>query len=138
MKRDVEELVQTPENSDRIVCASFLAFVSVFYSALVGAYDCTAVTAAVLVSSVNYWRRPTRGFRRNIDIAAVAVALGYQTFRSFDSSYQFAYLLAVTAAGACYLAARLSDDKGVASMWHCGIHVIGNVGNVALYYGFTV
>jgi hypothetical protein len=37
----------------------------------------------------------------------------------------------------CYTLARKNNCKDKSSLYHCGIHVISNIGNVVLYSGFN-
>jgi hypothetical protein len=85
----------------------------------------TVESLSVFLSSVNYWRNPQRGVRRNVDIATVIACLGSEATR-VDLSKPMALGCAVLGA-ACYGMARRERDADVASKWHCGMHACLNV-----------
>jgi hypothetical protein len=51
-----------------------LTGVSALFAASRGERSACAVLGTVLATSINYWRKPTRGIRRSLDIAAVCTA----------------------------------------------------------------
>lgn len=121
--------------SHRLLGTSFLALFTSGFAASRGLYGCSALVCLVFVTSVVYWRRPANGLRRNVDIAAVATCLVYQTCASFRSSTQAWYFLCIATGLASYAASRNADDVNTASILHVLFHVMGNVANVVLYLG---
>ena len=66
---------------------SFLSFLSSIYAIYCDCYDLAVVPGGVFLTSVNYWRRPTYGWRRNLDMGYVASALIYQNYHAYHSYY---------------------------------------------------
>lgn len=125
--------------SRRIYRISWLACFSVAVAAFNRITVSVCLSIFVLATSLNYWRHPLAGPRRNLDMAATWSSLGYQVF--FSSSAlpgraRAAYIATVLVCGAWYSAARYygrtKRNFNVASACHCGLHVFGNLSNVLL------
>ena len=59
----------------------FLALIPIVVKVWVRKYGCAVRVGSVLCTSINYWRRPERGPRRNMDIAAVFSVGLYNMYR---------------------------------------------------------
>ena len=139
-----EQFVVSPENARITFCTSFVALSTLALAAVLRVYDGIAVTTLVFLTSVNYWRRPVYGFRRNLDIAAAGVCLAYQTLRSFsvEPLYQAGYLTSSYAGVVIYfiglyLSRRNRRHETTGAYMHAITHALGNVGNVFLYVGLN-
>ncbi len=128
------------KHAKRLFATSFITVVSIWFSAVAGLYDLTAVASAILATSVNYWRCPTYGWRRTIDIYTVSLGLGYQLVtlvRPAPAEVQLTYAAFLSMGVLCYFMARHShlrrNDTNLSTMWHAGLHLSANVGNVYLY-----
>ena len=125
-----------------IVSLLFLFF-SFMYALYCECYDLAAVPGGVFLTSVNYWREPVYGWRRNLDMSYVACALVYQNYRAYhllsSSSQMSALLTYYTLMGigmVCYkLSVHLYKKKDIWSSTyvHCLVHVLANTANVFLY-----
>ncbi|KAF0723712.1 hypothetical protein AaE_009846 [Aphanomyces astaci] len=96
------------------------------------------MTLLVLLTSLNYWRHPIHGWRRNMDISAVFFGFAYHIYRSLwcaSSSHQVVYYGFVLKTLYCYSQARAAPNKDVSSRWHMTMHLVGNIGNLVLYAG---
>lgn len=140
-----EQRVLPEEFSRRLFYTSQLSGISVLLSLYYGQYDFAAFAVLVLFNSINYWRYPVRGLRRNVDILCAAAACLYQMQASFGLGSQLyftAYWVTALAGVFSYHMARRSDqlqgDVDAASRWHMGLHVFGNVSNAFLYHGFSL
>ena len=135
------ELILPPRFARRIWLVSWLALSSGSAAIANGRRDCAALSVLVLATSLNYWRRPTHGPRRHVDMAAAAGSLIYQVAAVAPFSHcpiaAGAYLASVAAGAGCYARARLLSrrhgDRDSSSWWHVGLHLCGNAGNVLLY-----
>ena len=136
--------------SSFIFRVSFISFLSSIYALHCECYDLAAVPGGVFLTSVNYWRDPVYGWRRNLDMSYVAAALTYQNYRAYhllspsspSSSSQLPALLTYyTLMGigiGCYpLSVHLYKKKDIWSSTyvHCLVHVLANIANVVLYSG---
>ena len=123
---------------------SFISFLSSMYALHCECYDLVAVPGGVFLTSINYWRNPVYGWRRNLDMSYVAASLTYQNYRAYlllssSSSQQLALLTYYTLVGigiGCYqLSVHLYKKKDIWSSTyvHCLVHVVANTANVLLY-----
>ena len=129
---------------------SFLSFLSSIYAIYCDCYDLAVVPGGVFLTSVNYWRRPTYGWRRNLDMGYVASALIYQNYHAYhayyymmnlDQSFALLYLALMLFGIGCYPASIYLHKKK--DIWgstyvHCLLHVVANIANVVLYSGLGV
>ncbi|EOD15750.1 hypothetical protein EMIHUDRAFT_103249 [Emiliania huxleyi CCMP1516] len=135
------DLILPPRFARRIWLVSWLALSSGSAAIANGRRDCAALSVLMLATSLNYWRRPTHGPRRTVDMAAAAGSLIYQVAAVAPFSHcpiaAGAYLASVAAGAGCYARARLLSrrhgDRDSSSWWHVGLHLCGNAGNVLLY-----
>ena len=82
---------------------SWAILISTFYAGYRGYYDCAALTFCVFVTSINYWRNPVYGLRRNIDITSAVLTCGHQTYKSFSIDSGMYYRIGVSIALMMYL-----------------------------------
>jgi hypothetical protein len=130
-----------PECAKILFRASFISLGCSFVAAALKVYDGMAVTAAVFLCSVNHWRRPVYGLRRNVDIANTVSCLAYQTWRCFAvaRTYRIGYLVSTYVGVGCFfLGLRLDKVNEMHGTYsHALVHVLGNVGNIILYVGLS-
>jgi hypothetical protein len=140
-----EHLMIPKKYSRRVFFSGMLAIISVVVSLYYGLYDFTIITTFVLVNSINYWRHPVVGMRRNIDMLFAIFACIYQMLASFSLINKWCFLgywITVFLAIFSYCLARrygrVKHNLDAASKWHMGLHIWGNTSNVILYYGFSL
>lgn len=118
---------------------SFTSLVSCVFATLRGVYDGALVTAVVFLCSVNYWRRPAYGWRRNIDVCNTLSCLAYQTWRCFTvaAPYTLGYLFfTYTGIAFFFLGNHLDKTNQLqGTLAHSMVHILGNIGNIILYRG---
>jgi hypothetical protein len=118
---------------------SFLTLVSFCLAARLNLKDGMAVTAAVFMCSINHWRKPVYGVRRNVDVLNTVICGAYQIWRSFGipTPYTIAYLAStISGIGAFFLGVHLNKtnpEHGTLS--HSFVHILGNIGNFCLFLG---
>ena len=71
------ELVVEKPYSTFLFQTSHLTLISTTHALYRGCYDISLLVGLALVTSLNYWRNPTYGLRRNMDIICVFIALFY-------------------------------------------------------------
>ena len=136
MKRMNATMILPAECSRRILATTMLIPAVSAYAVHNRLYDCAGVSLAVFATSVNYWRRPTRGMRRNVDRTCVLVALTYFSFVITTRLYpvqRAIHAVLVAIGGLCYRQARRIQDVNWSSLWHCGMHIVLNTSSVYLY-----
>ena len=132
-------LVLPYKYSKRIYYISYLTFTSIFTSLYLKLYDFSLLTILVLLTSLNYWKHPVNNWRRTLDMYIVIMSFLYTMNKSiygniYNRHRQVYYLCNLL--GICfYTLARKNKCKHKSSLYHCGIHVISNVGNIILYLG---
>lgn len=145
----MQSYILEPEYASCIYRISFISFLSSIYALQCECYDLAAVPGGVFLTSINYWREPVYGWRRNLDMSYVACALIYQNYRAYhllsspssSSSSLPALLTYYTLMGigmVCYsLSVHLYKKKDIWSSTyvHCLVHVLANIANVVLYSG---
>ncbi|KAG9415367.1 hypothetical protein AC1031_008809 [Aphanomyces cochlioides] len=131
-------LVLPPQYSSRLFRSSWLTAASVYSAAHHDNWICFGMTLLVLLTSLNYWRHPVHGWRRNLDMSAVFLGFAYHIYSSLfcaSSYHQLFYYAFVVKTAYCYSQARAAPNKDVSSRWHMTMHLVGNVGNLILYAG---
>ena len=122
---------------------SFLSFLSSIYALYCGVYDLAIVPGGVFLTSVNYWRYPIHGWRRNLDMSYVASALVYQNYRAYymateGHDYILLYYALMFFSMICYpvsLHLHKKKDLWGSTYVHCLLHVVANIANLVLYGG---
>lgn len=125
-----------PQEEARFLLRSSLTVLtSCAFAAYFGFYDFLMTSTAVLLCSINYWRRPVYGWRRNIDMLNITVCTLYHTWRALQLSgvYFFGYIGFVTIGVTCYVIGRSLQVLGAYA--HSGMHISGNIANAFLYTG---
>jgi len=140
----MQSCILKPEYASCIYRISFISFLSSIYAIQCECYDLAAVPGGVFLTSINYWRNPVYGWRRNLDMSYVACALIYQNYRAYhllSSSQSQALLAYYTLMGICIVCYNLSvhlykkKDIWSSTYVHCLVHVLANIANVVLYSG---
>ena len=151
----MKSCILEPEYASCIYRVSFISFLSSIYAIYCECYDLAAVPGGVFLTSVNYWRNPVYGWRRNLDMSYVACALIYQNYRAYhllmssssssSSSSQIPGLLAYytlmgIGMGCYWLSLHLYKKKDIWSSTyvHCLVHLLANIANVLLYNRVSV
>jgi hypothetical protein len=136
------EILVTPKRfAKRMWNSSFLTFISIFSSYYFGVFDCFIISIIVLVNSLNYWRHPVKGIRRNIDILTATFGLTYELYLSLFielSDNLISYYLLTSISIFCYYKARTTINRSKSSLWHCSLHLIANLANLSLYIAIKI
>lgn len=123
-------------HSNYLLVISTTSFISGAYAICQGLTHLSIVPLGVWVTSINYWRNPVYGWRRNLDLTYVPFALTYQLYRARNMPFFTDYCIITGVAVMCYPVAWYLHTIGWA--WggivaHSGIHVFGNIANLILY-----
>ena len=132
------ELLAPPTYSKRIIAVSFLSLGAAAFAVSRGVYDIMAVPLVVFTTSINYWRHPVRGWRRNTDIAVVTVCIAYQMYRAQECKHRFKVYITLALGAPCSAiswAFEHYNNQHMSSLFHCGIHILGNIALVLLVIG---
>ena len=127
-----------PAQYNLIWRVSFVSAFSSAYAVYRGHCNLAIVPGSVLLTSLNYWRQPTYGWRRNLDIACVWTALIYQSVCAYRMSTAVPYYRVMGIASLLYPTSIYLYKKKCywgSTYAHSMLHIIANIGNVVLYSG---
>ncbi len=128
-----------PRDEARIIFRlASLSFLSSLYAIYRGHYDLSMVPFSVGCSTMLYWSEPRYGWRRNVDMTTVFLALMYQLYRTTAAEMVMPYYILTVLTIACYPAGIYQHQKGnirTGVYIHSGMHWIGNIANFVLYSG---
>ncbi len=137
-----EQLIVPKKYARRLYYSGMVSIISVVVSLYLGMYDFTLIATGVFVNSINYWRHPIQGWRRQIDMLWACGGCLYQMHASFrveSYAYFLGYWVMVALALVSYRVARrygrVEHDFDASSKWHMSLHLWGNISNMILYYG---
>jgi len=114
---------------------SCFAIISVVYASYQQYYDISLNAFIVFCTSINYWRKPMKCWRRTMDVLYVRFAILYLIIRSYHSKYNiicyFCLIIIITS----YLLSKYFGKKQM--YWHSVyshsmIHLFGNLVNILL------
>ncbi len=117
---------------------SWLSAASAAYAISRGHYLYAISPATVFLSSINYWRHPTIGWRRTLDMITVQCSLAFICIAAFNATYAGRFYLLIVLAGSCYPISYFFDERGeqyMATLMHSYIHIIANLALVILFSG---
>ncbi len=90
----------------------------------------------IFINSINYWRNPIRGFRRNIDIFTNIITLLYGSYHVYGLHNSHLYYY-------CILSIKINftlswfiyniNRVKLSVLLHCLVHLSGNIGNILLF-----
>ena len=123
------------EASRNLYYSSFLTILSVLVSYYFSLHVLSYSTTSVLLSSINYWRYPIKGLRRNIDITLVIISLLTHLYYSF-SYYYINYVYIVLLSFLFYFISNRLINIGfywIGMQFHLLIHLTSNINNLLLY-----
>ena len=135
---DLGDYILYPAQAKCILRVSLISILSCSYAIYRGHYDLAIVPGGVFLTSLNYWRQPTYGWRRNLDIAYVCGALIYQNKRAYDMPNAVPYYYLMGFGSLLYpMNIYLYKKKYYwgSTIAHCMLHIMANISNVVLYSG---
>ena len=70
------ELVLHPDGSNIIYITSFSQLIPLYFGLYYQVYDSSIITSITFLTSINYWRKPTKNsIRRYMDISCVLLGI---------------------------------------------------------------
>jgi len=114
---------------------SFLSLFSSIFAFFQKHYDLAVVPFIIFCTSVNFWRRPEHGLRRNIDIICVQIGMWYQIFRAYNAENMMIFYIVYFIGCSFFVLSRFQKCVWISTLCHMMVHILGNVGNVLLYSG---
>ena len=105
-------------------------------------YQCYILCICVILVvgiSINFWRKPTRGIRRNVDIInSISVSSYHMVYALFTIDLETAccYVCLVLSGLVLYFCSKMAAKKGLLhldSLFHCSMHLYGTIVNCWFY-----
>ena len=132
------DLVLDTQYSIIIYKVCYLLPITSFYGILLKKYDLATVLFCGFLTSINYWRNPTFGIRRKMDMSAIPIGLLYHGLRAYKSQYEFIYY-GLNSIGVLFYPASwyyYKKKRYLASTYlHCIVHLFCNASFMILYSG---
>ena len=137
------DLVLSQSDANVIWWAAWLSLTASMHAVHTQQSELAIVPACVLFTSLNYWRNPLRNsWRRSIDIGTVLIGCAYNSALAYSmtavSHHRRTYFNCVAASFLFYAMGHLFmaiNMPRTAAYAHACIHVVANVGNIALQRG---
>lgn len=133
----MDEYLSLTNHHKYLIATSHFSLISAAYGYKNG-ISIWILPAGVYINSINYWRHPVMGWRRNIDMGYAISGCVCQSVVAYQHHiFQTFYFTVLTVA---LLAYPLSywfyrRKQYVASTFvHSLIHILANVANIGLYY----
>jgi len=130
------ELGLQPRHYYYLTVTSNFTLFSIYYSYKFGFYISTTLCTLVLLTSLNYWRYPLPGFRRNLDCFVVRISLGVQSILMIHQENFIIYALINILAYLFYKHGQYLRKLNMLNQsvfCHSMLHLLANVANVILY-----
>ena len=132
------ERVLDLEQSTLIYRISYLLSATALYGFANRKYDLASILFCGFLTSINYWRNPTFGLRRNIDMVAIPIGLVYHAVRAYHYENWLPYYVLNGICisfypASCYFYRR--KQYWTSTYLHCMMHIMGNVSFFVLYKG---
>lgn len=107
------ELVLHPNGSQIIYVTCFYQLYPIYYGIYYKVYDSSIITTIVFLTSINYWRNPTKNsIRRYIDISAVIIGVFYHLYLIYLYSLSIKYYFMIGIGSLLYpIQYRISTDN---------------------------
>jgi len=134
----MKDLVLEPQYSNFIYKTSYLLSITSLYGFYQQKYDLAAILFCGFLTSVNYWRNPTFGLRRKIDMTAIPIGLIYHALRAYKSQYYYSYYALNSMCVLFYPISCYFYNKKYywgSTYLHCMVHIFGNASFLVLYSG---
>ena len=120
----------------RMFTSSLLLLHNAIYAYSIGITDCALFIFVCWMNSINYWRNPIYGFRRNIDLVSSIVASCYHFYCAIQIVPPILYrLVMITFCGWYALAlicGRIWQNEHYSSICHVNLHCTAIVFNTWL------
>ena len=111
------------------------------FTSLYGFYDgnhmmLSFLHGCIFVNSINYWRNPVRGLRRNVDIITNIMIILYGSYYVYGlhNSYLYYYCILSIHLNFCLSwFVYILNRHRLSVLLHCMVHLSANIGNLLLF-----
>jgi hypothetical protein len=128
-----------PKQYKFILKTSCITALSILYSNHKKHTDFTTLNGIVLLTSINYWRKPIyNNWRRYLDMTSVCLSMFYHMARAYDTKYATEYYILTSAGGVFYCLGIFYYNRKrywLSTYLHSGLHLFANLAQLVLYCG---
>ena len=103
--------------------------------------DVLMTNTLLFITSINYWRNPTYGLRRKIDITMALTNIFYNSYTiSYHPNAWICYMsikmLMISYGVSWYY--HINNNKKLGTFYHSMVHLFGNIGNFIILNDFNL
>jgi len=117
---------------------SFCSLFSGLYAFYNNKYEFSFTPILIWLTSINYWRNPTPGWRRNVDIIVSTSVIANQYFKAYKYQYAYIYYPLMTLSISCYPISNYyyyNNNIWNSVYFHSFMHIFANLSNIILSSG---
>jgi len=129
-------LVVPLKYSKYLLRTSTLTISCVIFSYINNLYTISYLSALLLLTSINYWRYPVYGLRRNIDICTVFITILYHLYYFHKNDYYLCIVLNTLLLYPISLYYGYKKNYSLSVFCHSMLHICGNIINIIIYNTF--
>ena len=121
-----------------MICTSSVCAVVAAYGFYRGHYLSSILPVCVFLTSMNFWRHPIYGWRRNVDVACVIFSLFSMLIVAYYGTNWLRYYILITIAASCYPLSHYFTNQNMEHMgtlMHAYMHILGNIAVIILFSG---
>ena len=115
---------------------SFLTLLSIGSSIYYNLYTCMLFSILIQITSINYWRKPVKGIRRNIDIITVTIATIYNLYNSFYYKYYNFAIVVYIGMNSYFISIYFKKNNYIrlSELFHFFVHLLPNISASLMHY----
>ena len=133
----MSELVLPPHLSRILWYTSWSNFIASLYGLYRGQTHMVPYSLGVWATSLLYWRHPTYGWQRTLDMIYCPIAIGQHLYKAWSTDMWLQYYILMAFGLSCYPLSRhyhwTRGDAYTGTILHSMIHIIPNIAGLLLY-----
>jgi hypothetical protein len=131
-----DNCILSNQQSNYLYKMSYVSLFSVFASLFLKNIYISLVPSSVLLSSIYYWKKPDYSIRRYIDMVTVKLSLTYYFYIAHKYNiYSYIFFMLLLPINSYFVGLYYyNKDNWKSTFFHSGTHILGNIGNIYLYY----
>ena len=134
----IDGCILEPEQYNFLWATSWLTLPTAICAYYNKHYLSSALSTCILLTSLNYWRKPVRGFSRNLDMVTSYFSIGLHLLTSTNAQYARIYYPMALMGLSCYPIGNYYYNKKkywLSTYFHGGLHFIANLSHTILFCG---
>lgn len=133
----IDDISKNPYNY-LLYRSSYITTISLSYAIYTNKLAYSISTGSVLCTSILYWKNPTLGLRRNIDMMVVNSVLVYHSYMAIGNNYAYEHYFFTWFGILCYGLSwyfQYKNNVFISTIMHMLLHLFSNVGVIYLIVG---